>query len=41
MWMYEELASWWPPLSAPEEYAGEAALFRERELHARHRHRRA
>jgi SAM-dependent methyltransferase len=25
--MYEELASWWPLLSAPEEYADEAALF--------------
>jgi SAM-dependent methyltransferase len=27
MRMYEELASWWPLLSAPEEYADEAALF--------------
>jgi SAM-dependent methyltransferase len=25
--MYEELASWWPLLSPPEEYADEAALF--------------
>jgi SAM-dependent methyltransferase len=27
MRMYEDLASWWPLLSAPEEYAGEAVLF--------------
>ncbi len=27
MLMYDELASWWPLLSAPSEYAEEAALF--------------
>jgi SAM-dependent methyltransferase len=27
MQMYEELAGWWPLLSAPEEYADEAAVF--------------
>lgn len=32
MKMYEELASWWPLLSSPDEYADEAALF-ERLLH--------
>jgi SAM-dependent methyltransferase len=26
--MYEELASWWPLLSAPDEYAEEAAFYR-------------
>jgi SAM-dependent methyltransferase len=26
--MYDELASWWPLVSAPEDYAEEAALFR-------------
>jgi SAM-dependent methyltransferase len=33
MRMYEELADWWPLLSAPEEYADEAVLF-SRLLHA-------
>jgi SAM-dependent methyltransferase len=28
MKMYQELASWWPLLSAPSEYAEEAALFK-------------
>jgi hypothetical protein len=27
MRMYDELADWWPLLSAPEEYADEASLF--------------
>lgn len=28
-WMYGELASWWPLLSRPEDYAEEAAFFRD------------